>query len=64
MFERLGSKEYTAGWIEEASQVNALAFEILKTRVGRWKNQQVKSKILCTFNPKKIGLTPSFIGRS
>lgn len=53
MFERLGSKEYTAGWIEEASQVNALAFEILKTRVGRWKNESVKSKILCTFNPKK-----------
>jgi hypothetical protein len=53
LYDRLGSKEYTAGWIEEAQQVNSLAFEILKTRVGRWKNDRVKSKILCTFNPKK-----------
>ena len=53
LFERFGSKEYTAGWIEEASQVQYLAFEVLKTRVGRWKNENVKSKILCTFNPKK-----------
>src|ERR1035437_8686153 len=53
MYERLGSKEYTSGWIEEASQVHYLAFEVLKTRVGRWKNEIVKSKILCTFNPKK-----------
>jgi len=53
LFERLGSKEYTAGWIEEASQVHYLAYEVLKTRVGRWKNENVKSKILCTFNPKK-----------
>lgn len=54
-FERFGSKEFTCGWIEEASQVQALAFEVLKTRIGRWKNKEfnIKSKILCTFNPRK-----------
>lgn len=60
LFERLGSKEYTAGWIEEASQVHYLAFEVLKTRVGRWKNDIVKSKILCTFNPKKNWVDTTF----
>lgn len=60
LFERLGSKEYTAGWIEEASQVHYLAFEVLKTRVGRWKNENVKSKILCTFNPKKNWVDSTF----
>lgn len=53
LYDRLGSKEYTSGWIEEAQQVNYLAFEVLKTRVGRWKNDSCKAKILCTFNPKK-----------
>jgi len=60
MYERLGSKEYTAGWIEEASQVHYLAFEVLKTRIGRWKNDNVKSKILCTFNPKKNWVDSTF----
>lgn len=60
LFERLGSKEYTAGWIEEASQVHPLAFEVLKTRIGRWKNDIVKSKILCTFNPKKNWVDTTF----
>lgn len=55
LFERFGSKEYTCGWIEESSQVKYSAFEILKTRVGRWKNEQykIRAKILCTFNPNK-----------
>jgi len=60
LYDRLGSKEYTAGWIEEAQQVNYLAFEILKTRVGRWKNNLCKSKILCTFNPKKNWIDSTF----
>ncbi len=62
LFERLGSKEYTCGWIEEASQVHQQAFEVLKTRVGRWQNEQfnIKSKILCTFNPKKNWIDTTF----
>ena len=60
LYDRLGSKEYTVGWIEEAQQVNYLAFEVLKTRVGRWKNNLCKSKILCTFNPKKNWVDSTF----
>lgn len=62
LFERFGSKEFTCGWIEEASQVNPEAFEILKTRVGRWRNKEtnIKSKILCTFNPKKNWVDTTF----
>jgi hypothetical protein len=62
LFERFGSKEYTCGWIEEASQTHPQAFEILKTRVGRWRNEEfnIKSKILCTFNPKKNWVDTTF----
>lgn len=60
LFERFGSKEYTCGWIEEASQVHYQAFEVLKTRVGRWKNEIIKAKILCTFNPKKNWIDTTF----
>ena len=62
MFERFGSKEYTCGWIEEASQCHPLAFEILKTRIGRYLNDEykIKKKILCTFNPRKNWVDTTF----
>jgi len=55
MYERFGSKEYTWGWIEEAGPVNSMAYEVLKTRIGRWFNQEygLPGKLLVTFNPKK-----------
>jgi len=56
MFERFGSLEYTGGWGEEVGEWHFLAFDVLKSRIGRWKNLEfglALPKFLLTFNPTK-----------
>lgn len=55
LYERFGSLEYSDGAIEEAGEVHPLAREVLKSRVGRWRNEELKinPSLLETGNPKK-----------
>lgn len=61
-FESLGSTQFTGGWIEEAGQVSYKAFDVLKSRIGRWRNDQynLPKKILLTCNPTKNWLYAEF----
>ena len=61
-YESLGSVEYTAGWIEEAGEVPFKAFDTIKSRVGRNKNDEhnLLGKILLTCNPSKNWLYREF----
>lgn len=55
LYERFGSLEYSDGAIEEAGEVHPLAHEVLKSRVGRWMNDElgINPSLLSTGNPKK-----------
>ena len=54
LYERLGSLEFTGGWVEEAAEVEYLCFDTLKSRLGRFMNEDYKlfpAKMLLTCNP-------------
>jgi hypothetical protein len=55
LYERFGSLEYTEGDGEEVGEWNELAFEVLKSRVGRHLNKEygILPKIGLTANPSK-----------
>lgn len=54
LYERFGSLEYTDGAIEEAGEIDFMAFDVLKTRVGRHLNRElgIKPTTCITGNPK------------
>lgn len=62
LYERYGSIEYTGGTIEEGGEVCFGAFDVLKSRIGRYNNElyNIPSKILITSNPKKNWLKTMF----
>jgi len=62
MFERLGSLEYTGGFIEESAEVKFKAFDVLKSRIGRHMNKDFNlvPKMLLTCNPNKNWLYKTF----
>lgn len=62
LYERYGSTEYTAGWIEEGGEVDFGAYDTLKSRVGRQLNDKygLLGRVLITCNPKKNWLYSEF----
>lgn len=62
LFERFGSLEYTEGDLEEGGEMHFQAFDVLKSRVGRHRNEELGllPKIGITCNPTKNFLYPLF----
>lgn len=55
LYERFGSSEYTDGALEECGEIHFMAFDVLKSRVGRHKNDEfgIRPTLAMTGNPKK-----------
>jgi phage terminase large subunit len=55
LYERFGSLEYSDGAIEECSEIHFLAYDVLKTRIGRHLNKErgIRPTMALTGNPKK-----------
>lgn len=61
-YERFGSLEYSDGSIEECGEINFLAYDVLKTRIGRHLNKElgIRPTMALTANPKKNWLYTTF----
>lgn len=55
LFDRFGSQEYTSGAIDEASECPFKAYDVLKSRVSRYRNKEygIKGKLAITLNPSQ-----------
>lgn len=60
MYERLGSLEFTDGWVDEAGEIPFMAIDILQSRVGRHNTFEIDDQVvsvkpdtLYTYNPNK-----------
>jgi hypothetical protein len=54
-YTRLGGHLLTFGCVDEIGEVDEQGFQIFKTRLGRWKNEdyQIKPIVISTCNPSK-----------